>query len=93
MSEEPERWRAASSQGLWGVLVRAGAKNFGVFRDMFPNQNREMPYIRHFISARKLPLIGGAKGGFALVTPMRGVRPGIGVYMWDSCLLHRYQAG
>jgi hypothetical protein len=24
---------------------------------------------------------------------MRGVRPGIDVYTWDSCLLRRYQAG
>ena len=24
---------------------------------------------------------------------MRGVRSGIDVYTWDSCLLHRYQAG
>jgi hypothetical protein len=38
-------------------------------------------------------LTGRAIGGIALVTPMRGVRPGIDVYTWDSCLLRRYQAG
>ena len=86
-------WQVAAPQNLCGISERFYARNVTISGHIpRPKPAKGLTFNTSF-RLGNCPLIGRAIRGIALVTPMRGVRPSIDVYTWDSCLLRRYQAG